>query len=123
MLSAAWACLLVRYATGSAKWDTWSRLFEVIGVAALPVTIIAAFIDTRGFDFLIHPRTDAPLIWHMTAGLTATAAFAAHYLWRRRRSTSELTARQALGDVGLATFGMVALVATGLIAGQMVFGT
>lgn len=123
MLSAAWVCLLVRYATGDVKWDGWSRLFELIGVVSLPIVIVAAFIDTRGFDFLIHPRTDAPLIWHMTAGLTTTAAFAGHYLWRRRRVTSELKRGQVIGDVGLATFGMIALVATGLIAAEMVFGT
>src|SRR5689334_12604241 len=84
MLTAAWICLLVRYASGDARWDDRWRMFELVGVFTLPLTIASAFIDTRGFRFLIHPRVDAPLIWHMTAGLIAAAAFAAHYVWRRR---------------------------------------
>jgi uncharacterized membrane protein len=123
MLSATYVCVIARYATGDVAWDGRARLFELVGVFALPVTIVAAFIDTRGFDFLVHPRADAPLIWHMTAGLTATAAFGAHYLWRRRRDPEELAGRLALTDIALATFGMIALVAAGLLAGEMVYGT
>ncbi|HYZ91221.1 MAG TPA: DUF2231 domain-containing protein [Actinomycetota bacterium] len=115
MLSAAWVCLLVRYATGDERWDGRSRLFELVGVVALPLTIATAFIDTRGIGFLLEPRTDAPLIWHMAAGLVTAGAFTAHYLWRRRLPVA--------GDVALATLGMIALVAAGLLAGEMVFGT
>ncbi len=117
MLSAAWVCILLRYATGDERWDGRSRLFEIIGVVALPLTIVAGFIDTRGFGFLIEPRTDAPLIWHMTAGLVAAGSFSAHYLWRRRSELGALT------DVGLSTFGMLGLLAAGLLASEMVFGT
>jgi uncharacterized membrane protein len=119
MLSAAWVCLIVRYATGNVRWDDRSRLFEVVGVVALAPTIVAGFIDTRGFDFLIHPRADAPLIWHMTAGLVAAIAFTTHYLLRRR---SDAPLRAPI-DVGLATLGMLALVGAGLLAGEMVYGT
>ena len=66
------------------------QILEVIGVIALPPTIVAAFIDTRGFDFVLHPRADAPLIWHMTAGLVTAIAFAVHFLWRRRRVSDDL---------------------------------
>ena len=123
MLTAAWVCLLLRYATGDDRWDSRSRLFEVVGVVALPLTILTALIDTRGIGFLLEPRTDAPLIWHMTSGLVTTAAFTAHYLWRRRRSAAEMRGRRAVGDVALATFGMIGLLAAGLLAGEMVFGT
>jgi uncharacterized membrane protein len=123
MLSAAWVCLILRYATGDDRWDTRSRLFEIVGVVALPLTILTAFIDTRGIGFLLEPRTDAPLIWHMTAGLVTASAFTAHYLWRRKRSAAELSGHRAVGDVALATFGMVGLLAAGLLAGEMVFGT
>jgi uncharacterized membrane protein len=122
MLTAAWVCLLARYATGNERWDDRWRLFELVGVVALPPTIITAFIDTRGFRFLIHPRADAPLIWHMVSGLVASAAFGVHYMWRRRRPTHELTGSLAVRDVALATLGMLALVASGLIAGEMVYG-
>jgi uncharacterized membrane protein len=122
MLSAAWVCLLLRYATGDERWDGRSRLFEVVGVVALPLTIAAAFVDTRGIGFLLEPRTDAPLIWHMTAGLVAAGAFSAHYLWRRGRPSSDMRGLGALGDVGLATLGMLGLLAAGLLASEMVFG-
>jgi len=123
MLSAGWVCLLLRYATGDQRWDGRSRLFEVVGVVALPLVIVAGFIDTRGIGFLLEPRTDAPLIWHMTAGLVTAGAFTAHYLWRRRRSAAELSGSRAVGDVALATFGMIGLLAAGLLGSEMVFGT
>ncbi len=122
MLSAAWVCLLLLYGTGDERWDARSRLFEIVGVVALPLTILTAFIDTRGFGFLLEPRTDAPLIWHMTSGLVTALAFGGHYLWRRKRSAAEFTGRRAVGDVALATFGMLGLVAAGLLASEMVFG-
>ncbi len=122
MLTATWVCVLARYATGDDRWDGRVALFEIIGVIALPFTVVAGFIDTRGFDFVLNPRTDAPLIWHMTAGLVATLAFGAHYLLRRRRTTP-LPVAYAVQDVALATFGMIALVAAGLLAGEMVYGT
>ena len=113
-LTVAWAFLLVRYATGDERWDGRSRLFELVGVIALPFTVVAGFIDTRGIEFLLEPRTDAPLIWHMTAGLVAAIAFAAHYLRRPKRP---------IIDVALATFGLIALVAAGLLSAEMVYGT
>ncbi len=122
MLSVAWACLLLRYVTGDERWDGRSRLFEIVGVVALPLTIVAAFIDTRGIDFLLEPRTDAPLIWHMTSGLVAAGAFAGHYLWRRRHQAAEITGMRAVGDVALATLGMVALLAAGFLSAEMVYG-
>jgi hypothetical protein len=89
---------------------------------ALPATIVTAFVDTRGFDFLTKPRFDAPLIWHMAAGLAATALFGWHFLWRRHRTSVDL-GRLATIDVGLATLGMLALTAAGLLAAEMVYAT
>ena len=123
MLSAAWVCLLLRYATGDQRWDARSRLFEIVGVVALPLTIAAAFVDTRGIGFLLEPRTDAPLIWHMTAGLVTAGAFTTHYVWRRGRPAMEMHGRRAIVDVALATLGILGLVAAGLLAGEMVYGT
>lgn len=123
MLTATWVCLIVRYVTGDERWDERSRLFELVGVAALPITILAAFIDTRGFGFILRPRFDAPLIWHMTAGLTAAAVFSGHYLWRRRYKPAELAGRLAVVDVVSASLGMCALFGAGLIAAEIVYGT
>jgi uncharacterized membrane protein len=117
-LTLAWAFLIIRYATGDLRWDERSRLFELVGVLALPPTIVAAFIDTRGFDFVLNPRADAPLIWHMTAGFVTSIVFGAHYLWRRG-----VRERSAALDVVLTSFGMLGLVATGLLAGEVVYGT
>ena len=122
-LALTWVFLVLRYATGDHRWDQRVRILEVIGVVALPPTIIAAFIDTRGFDFLIHPRADAPLIWHMTAGSVTAIVFTVHLLWRRAKLSDDLHGSVAVVDVSLATFGMIALVATGLLAGEMVYGT
>jgi uncharacterized membrane protein len=123
MLSVAWACVLIRYATGNVSWDGRIRLFEVVGVASLPFTIAAAFIDTRGIDFLLNPRADAPLIWHMTCGLVATVAFGLHYFWRRTKDPGELIGRKAIQDVALMTFGMVALLGAGLLGAEVVYGS
>lgn len=98
-------------------------MFELVGVLTLPATIVTAFIDTRGFGFLIHPRADAPLIWHMTSGLVTAAAFGGHYVWRRRiTANGGLTSPVIAWDLALVTFAMIALIASGLIAGAMVYG-
>jgi uncharacterized membrane protein len=122
MLTITWVCVIVRHVTGSARWDERTRLFEVVGVLALPPAIVTAIVDTRGFDFLTDPRLDAPLIWHMAAGLAASVFFAWHFMWRRHRASVDLR-RLATIDVGLATLGMLALTAAGLLAAEMVYAT
>jgi uncharacterized membrane protein len=122
MLSVAWACVLMRYATGNITWDGRIRLFEVVGVASLPFTVAAAFIDTRGIGFLLDPRVDAPLIWHMTSGLLAAIVFSLHYFWRRTKNPTELTGRNAIQDVALMTFGMIALLGAGFLGAEVVYG-
>lgn len=122
-LALTWIFLVLRYATGDHRWDQRVRILEVIGVLALPPTIVAAFIDTRGFDFVIHPRADAPLIWHMTAGFVTAFAFAIHLFWRRNRISDDLHGPVAVIDLSLATFGFIALVATGLLAGELVYNS
>jgi uncharacterized membrane protein len=122
MLTVTWLCVIARHVSGSARWDERTRLFELVGVVALPVAIFTAFVDTRGFDFLTHPRFDAPLIWHMAAGLAAAIFFGLHFLWRRHRASVGLRL-PAMTDVGLATLGMLALTAAGLLAAEMVYAT
>lgn len=122
MLSAAWVCLIIRHATRDQKWDARVHLLEVIGVAALPFVVTAGFIDTRGFDFVLNPRADAPLIWHMTSGLVATIVFATHYFWRRRREAAELVGSLLVVDVAVSTFGLIALLAATFLAAEVVYG-
>jgi uncharacterized membrane protein len=122
MLSAAWVCLIIRHATKDSRWDARVHLLEVIGVAALPFVVAAGFIDTRGFDIVLNPRADAPLIWHMTSGLVATIVFATHYFWRRRYGTAELVGGLVIVDVALSTFGLIALLAATFLAAELVYG-
>jgi uncharacterized membrane protein len=124
MLTVTWLCVIGRHVSGSPRWDERTRLFEFVGVLALPATLVTAIVDTRGFGFITNPRFDAPLIWHMAAGLAAAAFFGGHFLWRRRRTSVDL-GRLALAtvDVGLATLGMLALTAAGLLAAEMVYAT
>jgi uncharacterized membrane protein len=120
MLVAAWVCWIVRYATGDAIWTTRAWTFEVVGAVGLPLSIVAALIDTRGLGFLSPPRWDAPLVWHAIAGLTATLVFGGHALWRWRRPQSELG---AASELSLTTAGVWLLVLTGLLGGELVFAT
>ncbi|MBI3648591.1 MAG: hypothetical protein HY240_07585 [Actinobacteria bacterium] len=121
MLTFAWVCLILRYVTGKEHWDQRARLFEVIGVVSLPVVVTAAFIDTSGFDFIVHPQWGKPLLWHAIVALSAGGTFAAHYLWRRKRTNMPFAGREATIDIGLATAGLWLLITAGLIAGEMVY--
>lgn len=120
MLAAAWVCTLVASVTGRPEWGERTRLFELIGVATLPVTIIAGFIDTRGLGPIAERRWDQPLIWHVIVSLVFSAVFAGHFFWRRRQP--EVPAyRSAAIDVVWVTLGFWGFVLTGAIAGEMVY--
>jgi uncharacterized membrane protein len=118
-----WALLIVRYVTGDEKWDERARLLHVVGVATLPVAMVAALVDTRGIGFVTNPRWDAPLIWHAFAGAAAAAIFIAHFAWRRGRTPAQLSGRLAALDLAWAGAGLWFLVAVGLIAGEMVYAS
>lgn len=120
LLTLTWACLVVRYATGDARWAGRARIFEVPGVIALLPTIVAGFVDTRGIGFIANPRLDGPLFWHFVAGIGAAVAFTGHLLWRRRKREADFAGVLAVGDLSLASVGMVALLAAGLIGSEMV---
>lgn len=120
MLTAAWVCLLARHATGRRQWSVRGGMFEVVGVASLPVVVVAGLIDTRGIDFLARPRWDGPLIWHVAVALAGAAVFAGHWWWRRRL-TLEPRGRWMYAEVGVMTFGLWLLVAASMIAGEMVY--
>ncbi|MDP1818870.1 MAG: hypothetical protein Q8K58_03145 [Acidimicrobiales bacterium] len=119
MLTATWVCLLCRYGLRDARWADRARGFEVIGVATLPLTILAGFVDTRGFGFVSDARWDRPLVWHAIVSIVAAGAFAGHWWWHRtERPTST---RSAVTDLGWATVGLWGLVLAGAIAGEMVY--
>lgn len=125
LLVVAWAARLWAYSFASEPWRERSRIMETIGVAALPITVIAGFIDTRGLDFVTEPQWDQPLIWHMVISLTAVAAWIAH--WQSQRSPhgpstpDSMTTRAVVVDLTLMTTGVWLLVLTGAIAAEMVY--
>lgn len=120
MLVAAWVCVLLQQRTGATVWGERVRLFELIGVVALVPTIVAGFIDLRGFSVFTDPRWDQPLIWHSLAALLGATLFTAHWVFRRASTDTSHGGAAAL-DVGLATAGAWALLAAGAIAGEMVY--
>lgn len=120
MLSAAWVCLLLRHGTTAPRWADRARLFETIGVIALPFTITAGFIDLRGLQPLTEMRWDQPLIWHVIAALTGSALFAAH-AFATRRTGAATTGPPIAVDLGLSTAGLWLIVLAGMLAGEMVY--
>ena len=122
LLALAWLCLVIHYVRGREVWSQRAGLLEAAGVVALLPTVAAGFVDTRGFGFMLHARWDAPLIWHSIGGLTSTAVFVGHYLWRRRLP-EQPAGVLAVVDLGLVTLGFWLLVLTGTIAGEMVYVT
>lgn len=123
MLAAGWVCLLLRHGTGRDVWAQRTRMFEAVGVATLPLALVAGFIDTRGFSPLTSPRFDQPLVWHIFAATAGTAAYVVHVLWSRRPVPAGIAARRwVTTDLVLATAGLWLLVLAGAIAGEMVYG-
>jgi len=120
MLGAAWVCVLGQHLAPERQWGGRVRLFETIGVAFLVPSIVAGFVDTRGWEFLAERRWDMPLIWHFLVALAASAVFAGHWAWRREPLRAAGGTGAAV-DVGLSTLGMWLLVLAGLIAAEMVY--
>lgn len=121
MLVVATVCIVLRYLLVDAAWAERARTFERIGVALLPLTVLAGFVDTRGIDFLRDPRWDQPLIWHFVAASVTTVVFFAHFLWSPRIETVP-DPRTATIELGLVLGGTWGLLLTGAIAGEMVYG-
>lgn len=120
MLAAAWVCTLGHYLFAGGAWAERGGLFETIAVAALPVTIAAGFIDTRGWGPIAELKWDQPLIWHVLASLTGSAVVTGHLLWRRGHAVIE-SRRAAALDLGWITAGLWIFVLAGGIAGEMVY--
>lgn len=122
MLSAAWVCILLRHATQRTEWTDRARLFETIGVTALPFSIAAGLIDLRGVEPLAEARWDQPLIWHVLAAVGGSALFATHAVVVRR-----LAARNdrphVVFDLGLSTAGLWFIVLAGMLAAEMIYAT
>ena len=120
MLTVAWVALVAGHVRPAGPWMGRARLLETVGVATLPVTIVAGFVDTRGVEFLTERRWDLPLIWHTVAACAAAAVFTAHWAWGRRPARTTGVGAPWL-DVGLSTAGLWLLLLAGLIAGEMVY--
>lgn len=121
MFSAAWVCVLLFHRGWDGDWDGRVRLFEVIGVAFLPITIIAGFVDDGGLGVFLSADTGDPVFWHAIGALLASAVFGWRWWWRRELSTTTLR-EAAVVDLGSATVGLWLFVLAGAIAGEMVHG-
>lgn len=125
LLTVAWVARLWAYSFASERWRERSQIMETIGVATLPITVIAGFVDTRGLGFVTEPQWDQPLIWHMLISLTAVAVWTAHWQTQRRQhgrsAAGPVTTRAVVVDLTLMTAGVWLLVLTGAIAGEMVY--
>lgn len=122
MLSAAWVCILLRHSTQRPTWAVRARLFETVGVAALPVTIVAGLIDLRGVQPLAEERWDQPLIWHVLAALSGSVLFAGHAVITRRLADRAVGPSLGL-DLGLSTAGLWLIVLAGMLASEMIYAT
>lgn len=120
--SATWGLTVLGHATGAVRWLGLAGTLEWMGLAFVPITIIAGIRDAEGLGFLVEPDFSQPLIWHFLLSIAASAAFAWHALWRRRRPTSGSGPTGAGRDLVFTTVGFWLLVMTGLVAGEMVFG-
>jgi hypothetical protein len=95
----------------------------VFGVISIPVVLVTALIDTRGLEFLLEARWDLPLVWHAISGAVVASFTVAHFFWRRRYAAEQLVGKLAVVDITLASVALWALVAAGLLAGEMVYAT
>jgi uncharacterized membrane protein len=120
LLVLSWVCVILQHGWASEPWGERARFLEVVGVATLPVAILAGVVDLRGVGLLVSPDWDLPLIWHVLTALAATALFAGHLLWRRGRDVA--TQGAAAVDVAMSTGATWLLVLAGAIAGEMVYG-
>jgi uncharacterized membrane protein len=123
LLALAWGCLVLRYMTGDLRWDARARMLQIAGVISLPVVMVAALIDTRGFGFAVHAKWGAPLIWHALTGLVVATLATTHMLWRRRYPAEQMTGSIAVRDMVMASTTLWLLIAIGLIAAEMVFAS
>lgn len=123
LLTLVWGMLVLRYVTGDVRWDSRARLLHLIGIASIPVVFVTALIDTRGFDFLLEPRWDAPLIWHALGGLSVAAVAVTHFFWRRRYAPEKIVGRLVVADLALASLSFWGVLLVGLLAGEMVYAT
>lgn len=120
MLTTAWAITLTEHLTGSSRGARFAGTAEMVGVAFLPIVLVTGFRDADGLSLLADPQWDRPLVWHGLIAFVAAILFAAHAAWRQRAGERRTT-RPGL-DVGLSTAGFGALLFSGLIAGEMVYG-
>ncbi|MFZ9016166.1 MAG: DUF2231 domain-containing protein [Ilumatobacteraceae bacterium] len=121
MLTMAWLSIIAVHAGwgDTARWQTLIGPFEWIGVVSFVPTVLTGFRDAGWFDLFTFASWSQPLIWHVVLGSTTVVVFSVHALWRRER---DVIGRAVWFDVGVASVGFWGLVATGLLAGEVVYG-
>jgi len=120
LLSLVWLLTVWVHLTGRDHWRGTIATFEAFGVAFLPLVVLTGLRDAHGIDNILALGFDQPLLWHAVLSLAAALLFTAHWLWRRQ--AARRGAIRPRTDLVLTTAGFWALLATGLLAGEMIFG-
>jgi uncharacterized membrane protein len=121
MLTLAWVAIVAVHAGwgDTSKWKAYIGPLEWFGVIALAPTVLSGFRDAGWMELFETASFSQPLIWHVLLGLLTALLFTVHAFWRRNRDVAGKAVRL---DVGLASAGFWALVVTGLLAGEVVYG-
>lgn len=120
LLSLTWILTVSRHVTGSVRFVPLAETLELIAVLFLPITLLSALRDANWLTLFEEAKFDQPLIWHAILGGSLAILATAHLIWRRR-ATRAGSASPGI-DLVVMTAVFWLLVATGLLAGEMVYG-
>ena len=109
--------IVIRHATGRVALERYIAPLLVTGVITLPVVILAGLRDAGWLDLFRDADAGQPLIWHALVSTGAAASAASHVAVRVRGEGKP----NRIVDLSLAATTAWLLVATGLLAGEMVY--
>jgi uncharacterized membrane protein len=109
--------IVVRHATDRVVLERHIAPLLVTGVITLPVVMVAGLRDAGWLDLFRNADAGQPLIWHALVSICTAASAASHLAVRVR---SEGNPARIL-DLSLAATTAWLLMATGLLAGEMVY--
>lgn len=109
--------IVVRHASGRALLERYIAPLLVVGVATLPLVMLAGLRDAGWLDLFRNADAGQPLIWHAFVS-TCVAVSATSHVVVRARNDGRPDRRV---DLSLAAVTAWLLVTTGLLAGEMVY--
>ncbi|MFM7044294.1 MAG: DUF2231 domain-containing protein [Ilumatobacteraceae bacterium] len=109
--------IAVRHATGRALLERYIAPLLIVGVATLPIVMLAGLRDAGWLDLFRNADAGQPLIWHAIVSTCVAVSATSHAVVRARSDGSP----DRLVDLSLAAATAWLLVTTGLLAGEMVY--